>query len=129
MLEDVDVTSADLHAIWTQPEARLFDKICATVEYSRKRYERFNPPGQAGNPWSLISRMRQDSDALTPRGREALQRFSRNLFASIASAIEDAKARGEFDASMPTDDITLQLVSIANSAKAHHAGRRQFRSP
>src|SRR6202022_650327 len=84
--------------------------------YSRKRYKRFNPPGQAGNPWSLISRMRQDSDALTPRGREALQLFGRNLFGSIGSAIEDAKARGEFDASMPTDDITLQLVSIANSA-------------
>jgi TetR/AcrR family transcriptional repressor of nem operon len=114
--EYVDVTSTQLHSIWTESDVSLFDKIDSTVEYSRKRYLKFNPRGHAGHPWSLISRMRQDSDALTPRGREALQRFGKNLFASIVFAIEDAKDRGEFDTSMPTDDIALQLVSIANSA-------------
>jgi TetR/AcrR family transcriptional repressor of nem operon len=114
--EYVDVTSAQLHSIWTKSDVTLFDKINSTVEYSRKRYLKFNPRGHAGHPWSLISRMRQDSDALTPRGRAALQRFGKNLFGSIVFAIEDAKTRGEFDTSMPTDDVALQLVSIANSA-------------
>jgi TetR/AcrR family transcriptional regulator, transcriptional repressor for nem operon len=114
--EYVDVTSTQLHSIWTKSDVTLFDKIDSTVEYSRKRYLKFNPRGHAGHPWSLISRMRQDSDALTPRGRDALQRFGRNLFGSIVFAIEDAKKRGEFDTSMPTDDVALQLVSIANSA-------------
>ncbi len=117
MLEDyVNVTSAQLHAIWTKSDVPLFEKINSTVEYSRKRYLKFNPRGHAGHPWSLISRMRQDSDALTPLGRAALQRFGKNLFGSIVFAIEGAKDRGEFDASMPTDDVALQLVSIANSA-------------
>jgi len=114
--EYIDVTSAQLHSIWTKSEVSFFDKINSTVEYSRKRYLKFNPRGHAGHPWSLISRMRQDSDALTPRGRVALQRFGKNLFGSIVFAIEDAKNRGEFDTSMPTDDVALQLVSIANSA-------------
>jgi TetR/AcrR family transcriptional regulator, transcriptional repressor for nem operon len=117
VLEDyVDVTSAQLHSIWTKSDVRFFDKINSTVEYSRKRYLKFNPRRHAGHPWSLISRMRQDSDALTPLGRAALQRFGKNLFGSIVFAIEDAKHRGEFDTSMPTDDVALQLVSIANSA-------------
>jgi TetR/AcrR family transcriptional regulator, transcriptional repressor for nem operon len=114
--EYIDVTSAQLHSIWTKGDVRFFDKINSTVEYSRKRYLKFNPRGHAGHPWSLISRMRQDSDALTPRGRAALQRFGKNLFGSIVFAIEDAKKRGDFDTSMPTDDVALQLVSIANSA-------------
>ena len=117
VLEDyVEQTSADLGALWTRPDTSMVDKIRDTVEYSRKRYRRFNPPGHTGHPWSLISRMRQDSDALTPKGRAALQRFGQTLFGNIAVAIEDAKARGEFDRSMPTDDVALQLVSIANSA-------------
>lgn len=117
VLEDyVERTSSDLAALWTRADASLFDKIRATVDYSRKRYRRFNPPGHTGHPWSLISRMRQDSDALTPEGREALHRFGRTLFRNISVAIEDAKGRGEFDVSMPTDDVALQLVSIANSA-------------
>jgi AcrR family transcriptional regulator len=114
--EYIDVTSAQLHSIWTKSDVSFFDKINSTVEYSRKRYLKFNPRGHAGHPWSLISRMRQDSDALTPRGRAALQRFGKNLFGSIVFAIENAKKRGEFDVSMPTDDVALQLVSIANSA-------------
>ena len=49
-------------------------------------------------------------------GRAALQRFGKELNACIVRAIEDAKARQEFVAWMPVEDVALQLVSIANSA-------------
>src|SRR5690349_4207286 len=71
----VDITSSDLNDIWARAETPLHDKIRLMVEYSRRRYRKFNSPGRRGNPWSLIARMRQDGDALTPHGREALQRF------------------------------------------------------
>jgi TetR/AcrR family transcriptional repressor of nem operon len=117
VLEDyVRITSEQLNQVWTEPEVPFVSKIKATVEYSRRRYLKFNKRKDTGHPWSLIARMRQDGDALTPAGREALQRFGKNLFASIVAAIEQAKASGEFDASLPTDDVALQLVAIANSA-------------
>jgi TetR/AcrR family transcriptional repressor of nem operon len=117
VLEDyVDITSAQLHAIWTKFDASFFDKIQSTVEYSRKRHSRYNDPGSPARPWSLIARMRQDSDALTPKGRALLQRFGKDLHASIAAAIENAKAKHELDGATPTEDVALQLVSIANSA-------------
>ena len=117
VLQDyVDVTSAQLHAIWTKSDASFFDKIQTTVEYSRKRHSRYNAPESPAQPWSLIARMRQDGDALTPKGRALLQRFGKDLHASIAAAIENAKAKHELDEATPTEDIALQLVSIANSA-------------
>lgn len=117
VLEDyVRITSEQLNQIWTEPKVPFVNKIKATVEYSRRRYLRFNNRKNTGHSWSLIARMRQDGDALTPAGRDALQRFGNNLFASIVAAIEQAKASGEFDASLPTDDVALQLVAIANSA-------------
>src|SRR5690242_2738360 len=73
VLEDyVRITSEQLNQIWTEPTVPFVDKIRGTVEYSRRRYLKYNSRKDAGHPWSLIARMRQDSDALTPAGREAL---------------------------------------------------------
>jgi TetR/AcrR family transcriptional repressor of nem operon len=105
-----------VRGLWTAPGLSLVARIEATVEHSRRRHAKYNPPGRQGRPWSLIARMRQDSDALTDQGRAALQRFGRELYAIIVAAIEDAKHRGEFDPSLPVEDVALQLVSIANSA-------------
>jgi AcrR family transcriptional regulator len=127
VLEDyVRITSEQLNQIWSEPEVPFVNKIKATVEYSRRRYLKFNNRKSTGHPWSLIARMRQDGDALTPAGRDALQRFGKNLFASIVTAIEQAKASGEFDASLPTEDVALQLVAIANSAGPITQDARDF---
>jgi TetR/AcrR family transcriptional repressor of nem operon len=116
LVDYVETTLAALQAVWTTPGLPLARKIETMVEYSRTRYAKYNPPGKEGRPWSLIARMRQDSEALTPAGRAALQRFGKELHACIVGAIEDAKARREFVAWMPVEDVALQLVSIANSA-------------
>jgi AcrR family transcriptional regulator len=117
VLDDyVDLTSFKLRQIWTATDMPLASKIEAMTEYSRQRYLKYNTPGKKGRPWSLIARMRQDSEYLTPRGRATLQRFGRDLYASIVTALEGAKARKEFVITMPTEDVALQLVSIANSA-------------
>jgi TetR/AcrR family transcriptional regulator, transcriptional repressor for nem operon len=117
VLQDyVDATSEKLREIWTAPDIALIEKIDFMMEFSRKRHAKYNPPGKHGRPWSLIARMRQDSEFLTPKGRAALQRFGHDLTANIRIAIESAKEKKEFDASMPAEDVALQLVSIANSA-------------
>lgn len=112
----VSVTVEHLRDIWTAPDVSLVKRIEAMTEYSRTRYLKFNSGTRKDRPWSLIARMRQDGEFLTPRSRAELQRFGKELNASIIIAIESAKARGEFAASMPTEDVALQLVSIANSA-------------
>src|SRR4051794_33259924 len=125
VLEDyVAATAAKLCEIWTAPDISLIEKIELMTEFSRRRYVRYNRGGEKGRPWSLIARRRQDSEFLTPNGRTALQRFGKDLNATIKYAIETAKVRNEFIASMPTDDVALQLVSIANSAGpiTHDAG-------
>jgi len=117
VLEDyVAMTLSALKEVWTTPGRSITNKIAVMVEHSRKRYLRYNPPGHEGKPLSLIARMRQDSDVLTPKGRAALQRFSRELEECFIHAIEDAKARHELSAATPVSDVALQLAAIANSA-------------
>jgi len=117
VLQDyVQVTSEKLREIWTAPDNSLIEKIELMMEFSRMRHAKYNPPGKHGRPWSLIARMRQDSEFLTPKGRAALKRFGQDLTANIRIAIESAKDKKEFGASMPAEDVALQLVSIANSA-------------
>jgi TetR/AcrR family transcriptional repressor of nem operon len=112
----VETTLTALRGVWTAPDKNFTSKIDAMVDYSRKRYLKYNSASKKGRPWSLIARMRQDSDVLTAKGRIALQRFGRELHRCIASAIEDAKARKELSGHTPVEDVALQLVSIANSA-------------
>jgi TetR/AcrR family transcriptional regulator, transcriptional repressor for nem operon len=116
LVDYVESTLAALQEVWATPGLPFARRIETMVDYSRQRYAKYNPPGTQGRPWSLIARMRQDSEALTPAGRAALQRFGKELYACIVRAIEDAKARHEFVAWMPVEDVALQLVSIANSA-------------
>ena len=117
VLEDyIKETLAGMRGALEGSDRSLLEKIEAVVDISRKRHAHYNPPGKQGRPWSLIARMRQDSDALSPKGRAALKRFARDLEKTITQAIADAKRRGEFVKSMPVDDVALQLVGIANSA-------------
>jgi AcrR family transcriptional regulator len=115
----VDYTAETIRgtaAIFGDPDKTFMEKIESVVAFSRRRYARYNKPGDGGKPWSLIARMRQDSAFLTPRGHEALQDFARDLHACIVAAVENARDRREFAASIPVDDVALQLFSIANSA-------------
>jgi len=117
VLDDyVAETTAALRELWAKPGESLADKLAVMIDYSRKRYRRYNPKGQSGRPWSLIARMRQDGDALSPRCHAILQRFEKDLNAIITAAIEQAKGRNEFASWMPVFDVALLLVSIANSA-------------
>ncbi|MGE0006231.1 MAG: TetR/AcrR family transcriptional regulator [Parvibaculaceae bacterium] len=117
IIEDyVRTTLEGLRGIWAAADLSFTEKIALMTEHSRRRYLKYNPPGKKGRPWSLIARMRQDSECLTPNGRISLQRFGKDLNSYITVAIETAKAKGEFVDTMPTEDVALQLVSIANSA-------------
>ncbi len=111
----VEGTLAALAGIW-MTDRSFATKLDAMIAYSKDRYRRQNPPGTSGRPWSLISRLRQDTDLLTPAGREALQRFGVEMTRILRSSLEDAKAQGEFSASLPVDDVALQLTTLASHA-------------
>jgi AcrR family transcriptional regulator len=116
LLDYVRETTDAMKEIWTASDAPLVEKIGRNLEFSRRRYLKYNKRGRGGHNWSLIARMRQDGNVLTPTGHEALDRFARDLSACITAAVEGAKRRGEFVPWMPVEDVTLQLCGIANSA-------------
>lgn len=122
----IQATVAQLREIWTRPDISLTQKIERTSQHSRHRYLKYNPAGDTGRPWSLITRMRQDSDALTQADRDSLQGYGRDLHRLMAAAIEEAKSRDEFVAWMPVEDVALQLVSIANSGGPITQDARSF---
>lgn len=112
----VDATLQRLQEIWTDERTTFDEKIKQVVKHSRERYRRFNPAGQAGNAWSLLTRMRQDLEVLTPRGRAALKRFTDTVRQSVERGLEIAIARGEFTQDLPVSDVALHFLSISNGA-------------
>ncbi len=109
-------TLEELASLWQDPALAYQEKARRMMEFNRARYARYNPTGQSGRSWSLISRMRLEADQVTPETRKALQSFTASIETFIEDAVEDAVARGELVASAPTTDIAVQLIAIVDSA-------------
>jgi TetR/AcrR family transcriptional repressor of nem operon len=116
LLDYTTETIRGTSAVFSDPQKSFKEKIEGVLDFSRGRYAKYNPPGDEGRPWSLIARIRQDSNILTPKGHGALQDFGRDLHACIVAAVVNARDRGEFVSSIPVHDVALQLFCIANSA-------------
>src|SRR5690606_14177002 len=102
-----------LRTLWTA-EGSLTAKLRQMLDFSRQRYDRFNAPGQAIRPWSLISRLRQDQELLSDAGRDRLAQFSAQLRDVSAIALARADAAGEMRGDV--EAVTTLLVAIADSA-------------
>ncbi|BCB17630.1 TetR/AcrR family transcriptional regulator [Bosea sp. ANAM02] len=115
IVEYVDRTLEAWTLNWTCDKT-LFEKVEGMMESNRKRYLQFNPTGKTAHPWSLIGRMRLESNVIGPRAREALANFAAQLNRLVIAGVEQAVARGELSPDAPRADIALQLVAIADSA-------------
>jgi TetR/AcrR family transcriptional regulator, transcriptional repressor for nem operon len=113
--EYVDTTFARLEAIW-HSEDFYTNKVLATMEFNRLRYLHANPKGNTNYPWSLISRMRLESDLLTKPSKTRLRRFSEQIDSLIGDAVHRAEKNKEFTEHAPIMDIWLQVVIIVDSA-------------
>lgn len=117
VIEDyVRSTVAQFHAVWTNNHSSLNEKIDATIAFNRERYGRFNSPTDNGHPWSLISRMRGDSDSLSPKSVATLRRFASELTTAVTIGVAGAVSRGELASVTPVDDVVVQIVAIVNCA-------------
>lgn len=114
--EYVARTSQKMADVWCS-DVPYDDKVIATMELNRKQYRLFNKSDdEGGAPWSLISRMRLESDQIGAEGRASMVSFSRAIERYVADAIATAQDKGEIARDAPVDDIAVQIVSIIESA-------------
>lgn len=114
----VDSTLAALRVIWLERELGLAERVEEMLAFSLRRHRRYNRAGAPPSQWSLISRLRQDADLLTPEGRLLLAGFSRDLRALLAASLMADVASGRFARDMPVDAVARQIALIADNASA-----------
>ncbi|GAB5378247.1 MAG: hypothetical protein AcusKO_47090 [Acuticoccus sp.] len=101
--------------IWTNDALFLRQKIEMVVELNRERHRRFNSEGSTGNAWSLIGRMRMETDVISDRARGDLHRFGDELAEMVREAMQRAKATGELRRITPVDEASRVIANIVNS--------------
>ncbi|HEX7387148.1 MAG TPA: TetR/AcrR family transcriptional regulator [Castellaniella sp.] len=114
--EYVTATLARFRSIWKNTDTSIGFKLDATIAFNRQRYDEFNVGDDDGLSWSLVARMRADSDALSPRSVASVQRFASELTNAIRVGISNAVDQGELSSGTPIEDVVALLVNIINSA-------------
>jgi len=114
--EYVKATLARFHSIWTDRDTSLDRKLEATIAFNRQRYNEFNVGGDHGLSWSLVARMRADSDALSPRSVASVQGFASEMSNVIRAGISNAVDRHELSPDTPIEEVAALLTNIINSA-------------
>lgn len=112
----VEETAARHRSIWLDEALSLPEKLRAVVAYNHERYRRFNRGRTSGRPWSLIGRLRLDSDVLSPAARASLSSFTSTVHAAIEQAFAQATAAGELAADAPREDLALLVINLVNSS-------------
>ncbi len=116
VLEDyVNGTLARMASIWRDDTRTFAEKVKGIHAFNRERYTKFNR-GPGGKHWSLITRMRNDSDVIGEKARSTLQRFARVLSSDIEAGVRSAMQRSEIKSTAPVTEIVVQAVSIVNAA-------------
>lgn len=103
--------------IWTAPNLNYQNKVLHTIEFNRESFMRFNPSGSGRNSWSLIDRMRQESELLSEPSRIQLRRIEK-VEAFVISAIRQAQSSGEISEDVPLEDISVSISTIIDCACA-----------
>jgi len=113
-------------AIWLAPDRTLADKLRQLVEYNWERYQKVNEGRDGGNTWSLIGRMRLESQALSDNARSSLSAFTATLHELIRTAVDDAWRRGELEEATPRQDLAFLILNIVNSSSVFTHGTGGF---
>jgi len=118
VLEDyAGVTLERYRDILGDSTSTLREKARAIVEMNQERYRRYNPGGDHGNPWSLMTRLRSDTDALNDKMRMRLEAVLREFEVLVRIGVRTTVQSGELMPETPQEQVALQLVTII-----HYAG-------
>ncbi|HEY9240099.1 MAG TPA: TetR/AcrR family transcriptional regulator [Burkholderiaceae bacterium] len=98
--------------VLTDGKTSLRNKSRAIVEMARVRYRRYNPNGDHGNPWSLMTRLRSDSDALNDAMRTRLQAVTTEFEILVRIAVRTAVQSGDLRPDTPQESVTIQFATI-----------------
>ena len=101
--------------IWTDAALSLGEKIQRFVAFNFERYKKFNVGRREGRPWSLIGRLRLDTESLSASSVRELASFGSDLQAYIHVAVTQARENGELTQDAPINDIGLLLANMVNS--------------
>jgi len=112
----VDAALARHREIWLNPETTLPEKLQGVVAFNSERHRKFNRGGIGGRPWSLIGRLRLESDLLSPQARAALSEFTTEVHGYVRTAVQQAHDKGELRPDSPLEDIAFLLANIVNTS-------------
>lgn len=118
VLEDYATATMERYRdVLTDSRTTLRQKAQAILDMNLARYRQYNPNGDDGSPWSLMTRLRSDSEALNDKMRNRLEGVMKEFDMLTRVCVRTTVQSGELAPDTPQEQVTLQLATIM-----HYAG-------
>ncbi|AHF78292.1 TetR family transcriptional regulator [Sodalis praecaptivus] len=102
--------------IWLDTTTTLEQKVAQVVAYNYRLYRKYNPDDKGRHPWSLIGRLRLESDVLSEAACRSLASFTQTMQDVISQAVEYAWQQGQLKADTPRQDLVFLLTNLVDSS-------------
>jgi TetR/AcrR family transcriptional regulator, transcriptional repressor for nem operon len=112
--------------IWLDQTTTLQEKLQKVVDYNFERYRQFNQSDEGAQSWSLIGRLRLESDVLSENSRDLLASFTSSIHEGIRLAVDTAWHNHELRDDTPREDLAFLLINIVNSSSVFTQGTGGF---
>ena len=113
----VSSIKADFRLIWTDPESDLLTRFVRSRDWIWHQYVRFNPSGEGGQNWGLLSRFAGEADILTPAMRKTIRLTLEEMDGFIEAGIALAIQQGELSPDTPRHPVVMQISSLLHTSR------------
>jgi len=101
--------------VWLDENKTLQEKVQGEIRLNRALYRKYNANGKTHKPWSLIGRLRLESDVLSDHARAALAHFTIEVHDAVKTAVEHASRCGDLKPETPQEDLIFLLTHLVDS--------------
>lgn len=98
--------------VLTDPKTTLLEKSRAITDYARQRYVHYNPDGDHGHPWSLLTRLRSDIETLNDATQNRLQLVGTEFEILVRTAVKSAVQSGELRSDTNQEAVVIQILTV-----------------
>lgn len=113
--------------VWCGNDTSLTEKCLRVRDWIYQRYMKYNPGGQGGKVWGLLTRFSIESDLMPSSIKIMIKETESQIQKLVQDGVEISRGRGDICPDAPVSEIAIHLATVlqASTQVTRYAGSFQ----